>query len=68
MDFLALSQAPPAFDIKTARKTPLTMTPARKPPRDSTPNIKPTIIGIRTAITARGTSSFCADEVEIPTT
>ncbi len=66
--FLALSQAPPAFDINTASICPDRMTPARKPPNASTPKTRPTMMGVTMDIVARGSSSFCAERVEIPTT
>src|SRR6476619_1319054 len=49
-DFLALSQAPPAFDWKMPINTPDTVTPANKPPRTSGPKMNPTITGVIKAI------------------
>jgi len=68
IDFLALSQAPPALAMNTARSWPLRMMPARNPPRASTWRTRPTMSGRKTEIRARGTSSFWAAAVEIPTT
>ena len=40
--FLALSQAPPALAMNTARSCPTRIMPARKPPRAYGPSRKPT--------------------------
>ena len=50
--FLALSQAPPAFDIITAKTNPVIVVPAKKPATPLTPRISPTTIGTTTARTA----------------
>jgi len=44
MCFLALSHAPPALDWKIAINTPVTVTPANKPPNISAPPKNPIII------------------------
>src|SRR2546430_2093946 len=49
MYFFALSQAPPAFAMKSARKTPISVAPARKPPSASLPMRKPIAGGSTTA-------------------
>ena len=49
MYFLALSQAPPALAMKSARKTPMRVAPARKPPSASLPMTKPMTGGSTTA-------------------
>ena len=63
MYFFALSQAPPAFDMKIAISTPVTRAPARSPPRAVGPNTSPTKIGttiaktqVELGITQRNTS------------
>ncbi len=65
--FLALSQAPPALAIITAIKKPLTVAPAKRPPRAAGPIKKPTAVGV--AIVRRpGTIIFFkAAAVEIET-
>ena len=45
MSFLALSHAPPAFAIKIARSTPVTVAPASIPPSALGPRINPTATG-----------------------
>ena len=55
MYFLALSQAPPAFAIITAKTNPVTVVPASIPVTPLTPKTKPTIIGAIIPIKA-GTS------------
>ena len=65
--FLALSQAPPAFDWKMAINTPETVTPANKPPKASAPKTKPIITGETTANTPGITISRKAAAVEIST-
>ena len=49
MYFLALSQAAPPLDIWMARRSPVTITPTRRPPKAKGPSIKPTNTGANTA-------------------
>ena len=65
--FLALSQAPPAFDIKIAIKTPVTNEPANSPPRASAPINRPTNTGTTTANNPGIIICFKAAIVEIST-
>ena len=44
--FLALSHAPPAFDMNTAMSCPLRIIPARNPPSANGPSRKPTTSGV----------------------
>ena len=67
MYFLALSQAPPALDMKMASSTPVTREPASRPPRASTPRIRPTARGASTAMTPGTSISFRAAVVEMAT-
>ncbi len=67
MYFLALSQAPAAFDIKRASITPETVTPARTPPSISGPPTKPTITGVDTASSPGMIISLIAALVAIST-
>ena len=68
MYFFALSQDPPAFDIKIASRTPVTVTPARIPPSISFwPNTKPNIIGVNTANAPGSTILLIAAVVAIST-
>ena len=50
MDFLALSQAPPALAIKRAKRTPVKVAPANIPPRAFLPRRKPTKTGAEIAV------------------
>ena len=66
-DFFALSQAPPALFWNIPINTPLTVAPAKKPPKTSGPNKKPITIGEMIAI-APGNIIFLIDAlVEIAT-
>ena len=56
----ALSQAPPAFAMKSAIRTPVTNEPASSPPNAFQPNAKPTITGAETATNPGPTISFNA--------
>ena len=56
--FLALSQAPPAFDIIIAKTNPLRIAPAKKAPSATTPNKIPTVNGTAIDIILGKTSSF----------
>ena len=47
--FLALSHAPPEFDMNTARVKPAASPPVSNPSTPATPNTKPTTIGITMA-------------------
>ena len=67
MYFFALSQAPPAFDIKIAIITPATSEPASKPPSAPVPKRIPTAKGETTAIIPGTNISFKAAVVEIST-
>ena len=67
MYFLALSQAPPALDMKIAIITPVTREPASIPPTASVPRRKPMMIGATTAITPGIIISRRAAFVEIST-
>ena len=65
--FLALSQAPPAFAINSARRTPVTVAPASIPPRASFPSRNPTRIGDIMATTPGRTISLREAAVAIST-
>ena len=65
--FLALSQAPPAFDWKIAIKTPHVVTPANNPPSISAPPIKPINTGTIIANKPGATISRIDACVEIST-
>ena len=65
--FLALSHAPPEFDIITAKTKPLVVEPPSKPATPLGPSISPTTIGVISAIAAIITSSLNADLVHIST-
>ena len=65
--FLALSQAPPAFDIIIARSTPDESAPASIPPRASVPITIPTTSGATIAISPGSIISLRAALVEIST-
>ena len=67
MAFFALSQAPPAFAMKSARRTPVTRAPARSPPSASAPKATPTMTGASTATTDGPTISLRAAFVEMST-
>ena len=67
MNFLALSQAPPALDMKIAKSTPVTSAPAKSPPRAAAPRAKPTATGTATARTPGRTICLSAAAVEIAT-
>ena len=67
MYFLALSQAPPAFDMKIAIITPQTNAPASIPPSAAAPSKYPTTRGVTTAKTPGIIISWRAACVEIPT-
>ena len=56
--FLALSQAPPAFDWKIAISTPQVVTPASNPPSISAPPMNPTATGTTIASTPGKTISL----------
>ena len=66
--FLALSQAPPALDMKTANSWPVRIIPARNPPSANGPSRKPTISGVPIARSPGPINSFCAVRVQISTT
>ncbi|CAI8309888.1 MAG: Uncharacterised protein [Flavobacteriia bacterium] len=65
--FLALSQAPPALFWKMPMSTPLTVIPAKRPPRASGPNKKPTRAGAIKAIAPGAIISRMEAAVEIST-
>ena len=67
MYFLALSHAPPAFAMKSAIRTPVTVAPASSPPRASTPRKRPTTTGASTAVTPGRSISRKAARVEMST-
>ena len=67
MYFLALSQAPPALDMKIAIITPVTSAPASNPPSAAGPNRIPTANGDITAIIPGTNISFNAAVVDIAT-
>jgi len=47
--FLALSQAPPELAMNIAIKKPVTMAPAKTPPKAAGPKVKPMMTGTMTA-------------------
>ena len=49
MNFLALSQAPPAFAMKSESEAPTATAPASMPARDAGPSRKPTRTGAKIA-------------------
>ena len=65
--FFALSQAPPAFAMNRAIKTPVTREPASRPPSASGPSAIPTISGAMIATIPGPTISLRAAFVEIST-
>ena len=67
MYFLALSQAPPAFDMKIAMPKPQTSVPQMSPMTPGTPRIRPTKIGTATARTEGMIISLSAESVEMAT-
>lgn len=67
INFFALSQAPPAFAMKIARRNPVDNPPTSKPILPGTPKIRPTIIGINIASKDGSIISFCAPFVLMDT-
>ena len=65
--FFALSHAPPALAMNTARVNPVARLPASSPRTPATPSTMPTITGIRIARMAGRTISRCAPRVLIST-
>ena len=66
--FLALSQAPPELDKKTAINVPVPIAPARYAPSAPTPKPNPTAIGAITASSPGVTNSRSESRVQISTT
>ena len=64
MYFLALSQAPPEFDMNTAMPKPQTVVPASRPTTPSTPRMRPVMMGTMTASSAGSTIARSAPEVQ----
>jgi hypothetical protein len=60
MYFLGLSHVPPAFAMNNAKIIPVTMLPARNPPKASLPDMNPITIGTTTGRTPGRTSSLSA--------
>ena len=67
MNFLALSQAPPALAIISAIKTQPSRPPASMPPREVAPKPKPTTTGASTAMAPGTTIRLSAAVVAIST-
>mmetsp|Transcript_19854 Transcript_19854/g.29382 ORF Transcript_19854/g.29382 Transcript_19854/m.29382 type:complete len:220 (+) Transcript_19854:277-936(+) len=65
--FLALSQAPPALAMVTARRNPEEMDPTRRPAKALAPRAKPTETGTRTARAPGRSISPMADLVAMAT-
>ena len=59
MYFLALSQAPPALDIKTAMAKPVTVPPPSRPTTASGPRMQPVTMGT-TMASSEGTTISCS--------
>lgn len=67
MYFLALSQAPPEFAMKSAKTIPVTMLPARNPAKDSFPRKNPVARGATIASMQGSINSFKAPLVAMST-
>src|SRR5574344_682626 len=65
--FFALSHAPPALAINTARVNPAVRPPTRSPMTPATPSNSPTTIGISMARRLGNIISLCAERVLIDT-
>mmetsp|Transcript_10227 Transcript_10227/g.12202 ORF Transcript_10227/g.12202 Transcript_10227/m.12202 type:complete len:259 (-) Transcript_10227:1517-2293(-) len=65
--FLALSQAPPALDIMTARRNPEEIDPASSPSKHLGPIMRPTTIGINMARSPGMTISLTDSVVQMST-